>query len=89
MTCRVVWPMQCIPTPKPTGCTVMTKCTKLPYATPGEALRALAILRRRGYLDLAGIHPCAMCHAWHTTSKKQRDPRRRPRGASAGGNRLK
>lgn len=48
----------------------MSACTKKSYASPGEALRALSILRRRGYPSLTGVHPCSACHAWHITSKK-------------------
>ena len=52
------------------GCTVMFTCTKKSYASPREALRALSILLRHGYPNLTGVHPCSLCHAWHTTSKK-------------------
>jgi hypothetical protein len=48
----------------------MSACTKKSYSTPGEALRALSILLRRGYPNLTGVHPCSTCHAWHTTSKR-------------------
>lgn len=40
------------------GCTAMPTSTKKCYVNPSEALRALSILRRRGYPQLAGIHWC-------------------------------
>lgn len=48
----------------------MSACTKKSYPSPGEALRVLSILLRRGYPNLTGVHPCSACHAWHITSKK-------------------
>jgi len=61
----------------------MPACTKKPYSTPGEALRALSILQRHGYPGLTGIHPCSACSAWHTTSKKPSGRRERQRSGAA------
>jgi hypothetical protein len=55
----------------------MSACTKKSYVSPGEALRALSVLRRNGYPNLTGVHPCSECRAWHVTSKKH--PALRPK----------
>lgn len=49
----------------------MTTCTKKPYESPQQAIRALIALQTSKYPNLKGIHLCPLCRAWHTTSKKQ------------------
>ena len=44
-------------------------CVKVRHASRWQALRALAVLQKRGRKE-AAVYPCASCRGWHLTSSK-------------------